>query len=83
MLPGDDPDAQGKGKGVKIKVNGTPQEIETGLSVSELLARNKVEQPDMVSVQLNGEFVQRDRFAGAVFQEGDEVDFLYFMGGGR
>ena len=68
---------------MKIKVNGAPQEIETGLSVADLLVRNKVEQPDMVSVQLNGEFVQRDRFAVTVFQEGDEVDFLYFMGGGR
>lgn len=68
---------------MKIKVNGAPQEIETGLSVASLLARNNVEQPDMVSVQLNGEFVQRDRFAATMFQEGDEVDFLYFMGGGR
>jgi sulfur carrier protein len=68
---------------VKITVNGAPQEIETGLSVADLLVRNQVEQPDMVSVQLNGEFVQRDRFAGTVFKEGDQVDFLYFMGGGR
>jgi len=67
---------------VKIKVNGAPQEIETGLSIADLLVRNKVEQPDMVSVQLNGEFVQRDRFVATVFREGDEVDFLYFMGGG-
>jgi sulfur carrier protein len=68
---------------MKIKVNGASQEIETGLNVAGLLVRNKVEQPDMVSVQLNGEFVPRDRFAATVFQEGDEVDFLYFMGGGR
>ena len=68
---------------MKIKVNGAPQEIGAGLTVTDLLARNKVEQPDMVSVQLNGEFVQRDRFAGTMFQDGDEVDFLYFMGGGR
>ncbi len=68
---------------MKIKVNGTPQEIETGISVADLLARNNVEQPDMVSVQLNGAFVQRDRFAATAFKDGDEVDFLYFMGGGR
>jgi sulfur carrier protein len=68
---------------VKIKVNGAPQEVEVGLSVASLLMRNKVEQPDMVSVQLNGEFVQRDRVAATVLKEGDEVDFLYFMGGGR
>ena len=68
---------------MKIKVNGTPQEIETGLSVADLLVRSQVEQPDMVSVQLNGEFVQRDRFGVTVFRDGDEIDFLYFMGGGR
>ncbi len=68
---------------MKIRVNGAPQEIEDGLSVAGLLVRNNVEQPDMVSVQLNGEFVQRDRFAGTLFREGDEVEFLYFMGGGR
>jgi len=68
---------------MKIKVNGAPQEIDAGLNVATLLVQNKVEQPDMVSVQLNGEFVKRERFAATVFHEGDEVDFLYFMGGGR
>jgi len=68
---------------VKIKVNGARQEIKDRLSIAELLVHNHVEQPDMVSVQLNGEFVQRDQFTATVFKEGDEVDFLYFMGGGR
>lgn len=68
---------------MKIKVNGALQEIETGLTVTDLLARNHVEQPDMVSVQVNGEFVQREQFAATAFRDGDEVEFLYFMGGGR
>ena len=68
---------------MQIKVNGASQEIEAGLNLADLLVRNQVEQPDMVSVQLNGEFVQRDRVAATALNEGDEVDFLYFMGGGR
>ncbi len=68
---------------MQIKVNGASQEIEAGLNIAGLLVRNQVEQPDMVSVQLNGEFVLRDRAAATVLKEGDEVDFLYFMGGGR
>ena len=68
---------------MQIKVNGASQEIEAGLNLADLLVRNQVEQPDMVSVQLNGEFVQRDRLAAAGLKEGDEIDFLYFMGGGR
>ena len=68
---------------MKIKVNNKIQELEKEISISDLLAKNKVEMPDTVSVQLNGEFVQRDRFVATVFREGDEVDFLYFMGGGE
>jgi sulfur carrier protein len=67
---------------MKIKVNGATQQIEAGLSIADLLIRSKVEQPDMVSVQLNGEFVQRDRYAATTLKDNDEVDFLYFMGGG-
>ena len=68
---------------MQIKVNGASQEIEAGLNLADLLVRNQVEQPDMVSVQLNGEFVQRDRVVATTLKEGDEVDFLYFMGGGK
>jgi sulfur carrier protein len=67
---------------MKIKVNGAEQEIEAGLSVADLLVRNKVEMPDMVSVQRNGEFVQRDQYGATMLQANDEIDFLYFMGGG-
>lgn len=67
----------------KIKVNGNPQEIADGVTVSALLALNKVEMPDMVSVQLNGEFVKRENFGATAVKENDEIDFLYFMGGGR
>ena len=67
---------------MQIKVNGASQEIEAGLNLADLLVRNQVEQPDMVSVQLNGEFVQRVRFGTTTLKENDEVDFLYFMGGG-
>ncbi|MBI5555159.1 MAG: sulfur carrier protein ThiS [Elusimicrobia bacterium] len=68
---------------MRIKINGKEQVIEKGLSVAELLIVNKVEMPDMVSVQLNGEFVRRGKFSQTVLKENDEIDFLYFMGGGK
>lgn len=68
---------------MQIKVNGSPQAIEHSVTVAELLVLNKVEMPDMVSVQLNGEFVKRENFASTIVKENDEIDFLYFMGGGR
>ena len=67
----------------KISVNGKAQEIETPKSITELIKLNNVAQPDMVSIQLNGEFVNRDEFDNTQVLDGDELDFLYFMGGGR
>ena len=66
----------------KIKVNGNEQEISNPVSLTELIALNNVAQPSMVSIQLNGEFVVRDDYDSTLVNVGDEVDFLYFMGGG-
>lgn len=66
----------------KIIVNGEKQEVTLPLSLIELMKNNNVEQPDMVSVQINEEFVERDNFPTTQINDGDEVDFLYFMGGG-
>ena len=37
----------------------------------------------MVSVQVNEEFAEREDWETTVIKEGDQVDFLYFMGGGQ
>jgi len=67
----------------KIQVNGKEQEFDsTTVSIIELIKLNNVQQPEMVSVQLNGEFVDRDDFSSTLVKDMDEVDFLYFMGGG-
>ncbi|MFB3917557.1 MAG: sulfur carrier protein ThiS [Terriglobales bacterium] len=66
-----------------IIVNGEAQEIpQDTITVAELLVRNKVELPDMVSVQLNREFLDRQAYSSTRISPNDEVDFLYFMGGG-
>lgn len=68
---------------MKIKVNGKDRIIDApSLVISELLKIANVENPEMVSVQLNGEFVDRQKFTGMRLKDGDTVDFLYFMGGG-
>jgi sulfur carrier protein len=65
-------------------VNGETQKVaDTPLSIAGLLDLNHVESPEMVSVQLNGEFVDRKKYQDTLLKEQDEVDFLYFMGGGR
>ena len=66
-----------------IKINGESQTLDqTSLTLAELLIVNKVESPDVVTVQINGKFLERTRFGTTRIQAGDEVDFLYYLGGG-
>lgn len=67
---------------MKLTINGDVKEIKDGVSLPELLIIENVEQPDMVSVQLNDEFVRQDEHKGITLKENDSINFLYFMGGG-
>lgn len=67
---------------MNIQINGEQVEIDAQLTVTQLLADRKVKMPDMVSVELNGEILSRDTFDATAIQEGDQIEFLYFMGGG-
>ena len=67
---------------MKLTINGDVKEIKDNVSLPELLIIENVEQPDMVSVQLNDEFVRQEEHKSITLKEGDEINFLYFMGGG-
>lgn len=68
---------------MNIKVNGeTYSPRKEHLTILDLLQEREVEMAEMVSVQLNGDFVKKELFASTSLQENDEVEFLYFMAGG-
>ena len=66
-----------------VQINGEPADLGSEMSVTELLTDQKVKMPDMVSVELNGEILDRAVFDSTVIKDGDKIEFLYFMGGGR
>jgi sulfur carrier protein len=66
----------------KITVNGKAQELENPMTLAQLILLNNITQPDMVSVQLNEEFIDKANYESIELKDDDEVDFLYFMGGG-
>ena len=67
---------------MEIMVNGKMLETTPNISVVELLNQKNVESPDMVSVEINGTILSREKFNLTKLQEKDQVEFLYFMGGG-
>ena len=66
----------------KIIINGEAQDIALPVNVKQLISLSGVTQPEMVSVQVNEEFADREEWENIQIKEGDTVDFLYFMGGG-
>ena len=67
----------------QITVNGNNQEVTLPLTLDQLITLNQVANPEMVSVQINDNFIEREKFASTQIYDGDIIDFLYFMGGGR
>ncbi|MFH7325164.1 sulfur carrier protein ThiS [Desulfurivibrio sp. C05AmB] len=68
---------------MRITVNGETRDFPGAeINVSTVLVEQKVESPDMVAVQVNGAFVDKGDFDSLQLQDGDNVEFLYFMGGG-
>ena len=65
-----------------ITVAGNKKEYKDGLTVAELIEAEKVDNPLYVTVSVNEEFIENGAFNKAVLKDGDNVEFLYFMGGG-
>ena len=68
---------------MQIKINGEIEKIaETNITITRLLEIKEVESPDLVSVLLNDEIVDRAHYETINISDNDTVEFLYFMGGG-
>ena len=68
---------------MQIVVAGESKEVAETTTVEQLIVQENVETPEYVTVSINDEFIDHADFASHVLKEGDNVEFLYFMGGGR
>lgn len=66
---------------MQVKVNGKSEDIQSG-SVLDLLTFKKID-PQMVAVEVNDKMIDREHLATTTLNEGDQVEFLFYMGGGR
>ena len=66
---------------MKIRLNGEPFELDTGLTILQLLEKLSIE-PRRVAVEHNLTILKRDRYATTTIGEGDEVEIVNFVGGG-
>ena len=66
---------------MKVTINGKPEEVGGG-TILEILKAKDVS-PQMVAVELNSKILERDELASAVVKDGDAIELLFYMGGGR
>ena len=66
---------------MQVKINGKEEEIAGG-TVLDLLQAKKIE-PQMVAVEVNDTMLDRNHLATTSLYDGDRIEFLFYMGGGR
>jgi sulfur carrier protein len=66
---------------MQVKINGKSEEVAGG-TVLDLLKLKKIE-PQMVAVEVNDKVLDREHLGTTPLNEGDQVEFLFYMGGGR
>src|SRR3981081_4118252 len=66
---------------VTVSVNGKPRTVADGASLLDLLKELDVS-PSRVVIEHNREIRRKDDFAKTVVHAGDELELVYFVGGG-
>lgn len=67
---------------MKVTVSGELKEYDNGTTLLELVEKENVETPEYVTASVNDDLLGYHEFEKTVLQDGDVIEFLYFMGGG-
>lgn len=67
---------------MKLFINGEPREIEGAATLASLIEQLGMKQ-DRVAVELNRNIVSREKWAEAQLADGDQLEIVHFVGGGR
>lgn len=66
---------------MKLTINGQPQDF-ASTNLAQLIEHLGMKQ-DRVAVELNRNIVPRDQWAVTDLAEGDQLEIVHFVGGGR
>ena len=66
---------------IQVQVNGKEREVQSGLSVHELVESFDLN-PLLIVVELNRVILSRDQFKDVQVSDGDSVELVHFVGGG-
>lgn len=66
---------------ITIFLNGKKEEIKEGVSIFKLLELKRI-RPEVVTVELNEQIIERNKYLETFLKDNDRLEFVYYMGGG-
>jgi thiamine biosynthesis protein ThiS len=67
---------------MKLIINGEPRTFDAVTNVAELIEKLAIK-GDRVAVELNSEIVPRSQWTVSALNDGDKLEIVHFVGGGR
>ncbi len=67
---------------MQLTVNGETREFAAGLTLAALVEQLGM-RADRLAIELNREIVPRDRWPATSLNDGDRLEIVHFVGGGR
>ena len=67
---------------MEVRINGKPETVPDQSTVGAVLAGRELD-PALVSVEHNGNILERSQLDSTLLTAGDELEILFFMGGGQ
>ena len=67
---------------MRIEINGEPRNVADESYLSDLVSELSLP-PERVAIELNKEVVRRADWATTLMTEGDRIEIVHFVGGGR
>jgi thiamine biosynthesis protein ThiS len=67
---------------LRIHVNGEPRDVEDEITLPELISVLQLK-PEQIAVELNRTVVRRSEWFATALQEGDQLEIVHFVGGGK
>ncbi len=67
---------------MRIRVNGVDQDLPEGANILQLLKQLDIA-PERIAIEINLTVIDRTAYHEHIFQEGDKVEIISFIGGGQ
>lgn len=67
---------------MEILLNGKKENLNKSINIEEILNIKNIRR-EVVTVQLNGKIIDKENYGKILLKDGDEMEFIYYMGGGK